>query len=93
MIKLPKTRQELVDMYIECLEEGKIPWEKMWKTSIPENGITGIKYRGVNNLYLSYITEKLANKNQQLLIIFFNFYFSIFKYANADLLLGLFLTC
>mgnify|MGYP004503758815 FL=1 len=58
MIKLPKTRQELVDMYIECLEEGKIPWEKMWKTSIPENGITGIKYRGVNNLYLSYITEK-----------------------------------
>ena len=29
MIKLPKTRQELVDMYIECLEEGKIPWEKM----------------------------------------------------------------
>ena len=37
--------------------------------------------------------QKLANKNQQLLIIFFNFYFSIFKYANADLLLGLFLTC
>lgn len=36
-----KARDELVKMYVESLEEGKIPWEKMWQTSIPENGITG----------------------------------------------------
>ena len=65
MSKLPKTRQELIDMYIKSLEEGEIPWEKMWKTSIPENGITGIKYRGVNNLYLSYISEKRRYKDNR----------------------------
>lgn len=65
MSKLPKTRQELIDMYIKSLEEGEIPWEKMWKTSIPENGITGIKYRGVNNLYLSYISEKRGYKDNR----------------------------
>ena len=36
-----KARDELVKMYVKSLEEGKIPWEKMWQTSIPENGITG----------------------------------------------------
>ena len=44
---LSKTRKELVDMYIKCLEDDSIPWEKMWKTSIPENGVTNLKYRGV----------------------------------------------
>ena len=63
MTKLPKTRQELIDMYIKSLEEGNIPWEQMWKTSIPENAISGIKYRGVNNLYLSYIPIKTADRH------------------------------
>ena len=35
MSKLPKTRQDLIDMYIKSLEEGNIPWEQMWKTYIP----------------------------------------------------------
>ena len=33
---------------LNSLEEGIIPWEKMWQTNIPENGITGKKYRGIN---------------------------------------------
>ena len=65
MTKLPKTRQELIDMYIKSLEEGNIPWEQMWKTSIPENAISGIKYRGVNNLYLSYIAYKRGYKDNR----------------------------
>lgn len=55
---LSKTRKELVDMYIKCLEEDTIPWKQMWKTSIPENPISKIKYKGVNNLYLSFISQK-----------------------------------
>lgn len=60
-----KARDELVKMYIKSLEEGIIPWEKMWQTSIPENGITGKKYRGVNNLILSYVTLKRGYKDNR----------------------------
>lgn len=55
---LSKTRKELVDMYIKSLEEEILPWEQMWKTSVPENGVSKIKYKGVNNLYLSLISQK-----------------------------------
>lgn len=58
MSKLQKTREDLIQMFIQCLEEGNVPWEQMWKTSVPENGVTGIKYKGVNNLYLSLISQK-----------------------------------
>lgn len=56
MANYNKARDELIKMYINSLEEGKIPWEKMWKTNIPESGITGKKYKGINNLILSFIT-------------------------------------
>lgn len=52
-------------MYINCLEEGNIPWEKMWMTDAPENGITGIKYNGINNLYLSFISLKRNYKDNR----------------------------
>lgn len=60
-----KARDELVKMYINSLEEGKIPWEKMWQTSIPENAITGKKYKGVNNLILSYIAIQRGYKDNR----------------------------
>lgn len=65
MNKIPKTREDLTEMFIKSLEEGEIPWEKMWKTSIPENGITGIKYKGINNLYLSFISQKRDYKDNR----------------------------
>lgn len=58
MANYQKTRKELIDMYVKSLEEGEIPWEKMWKTSLPENAVTGKKYKGINNLLLSYIASK-----------------------------------
>ena len=58
-----KARDELVKMYVKSLEEGKIPWEKMWQTSIPENGITGKKYKGINNLILSYVALQRGYKD------------------------------
>ena len=60
-----KARDELVKMYINSLEEGIIPWEKMWKTNIPENGITGKKYRGINNLILSYVALQRGYKDNR----------------------------
>lgn len=64
MSKIPKTREDLVEMYLKSLEEGKIPWHQMWKTSTPEN-ISGVKYRGINNLYLSYIAYKRNYKDNR----------------------------
>lgn len=58
MNNISKARQNLINAYIESLDEGQIPWEQMWRTTIPENAISGIKYRGINNLYLSYIAYK-----------------------------------
>lgn len=58
MSKIQKTREDLIEMFINSLEEGNIPWQQMWKTSAPENGITGIKYKGINNLYLTLIAQK-----------------------------------
>jgi len=65
MRKKSKTREELVKMYIDSLEEGKIPWEKMWSTSIPENAISGEEYKGVNNLILSYVAQKRGYKDNR----------------------------
>lgn len=65
MGKIPKTREDLIKMYIQSLEEGDIPWEKMWNTSLPENGVSGIKYKGINNLYLSFIAQKRGYKDNR----------------------------
>lgn len=62
-----KARDELVKMYVKSLEEGKIPWEKMWQTSTPENGITGKKYKGINNLILSYVALQRGYKDTRCL--------------------------
>ena len=60
-----KARDELVKMYIKSLEEGRVPWEMMWQTNIPENGITGKKYKGVNNLILSYVAIQRGYKDNR----------------------------
>lgn len=54
-MKLSKTREELVKMYINCLEEGEIPFRKRWITGANINGITNQEYRGVNKLLLNYV--------------------------------------
>lgn len=58
-------REKLVEMYLKSLEENKIPWEKMWKTSIPENAVSHKKYRGINNLLLSIIAQERGYKSNQ----------------------------
>ena len=54
-MKLNKTREELVNMYINCLEEGEIPFKKRWIKEASVNGITNQEYKGINRLILNYI--------------------------------------
>lgn len=53
-----KTKEELVKMYLESLEEGKIPWRQRWNSSLNKNGITNTEYKGINQLLLSYVSYK-----------------------------------
>lgn len=53
-----KTRDELVKMYIQSLEENVIPWRKGWLNSLNKNGITNTSYKGINQLLLSYVSYK-----------------------------------
>lgn len=50
-----KIRKKLFNMYINCLEEGKIPFNKRWINESSVNGITNQEYKGINGLILNYI--------------------------------------
>ena len=54
--KLTPQRKQLVDKVMKNLEKGNLFWTQGWVSSgAPESAITGKKYRGINNLFLSLI--------------------------------------
>ena len=57
-MKISKTKEELVNMYIDSLKDGKIPWRERWVSSLNVNGISDKEYKGINQLLLSYVTYK-----------------------------------
>ena len=57
-MKNSKTKEELVNMYIDSLKEGNIPWRERWVSSLNVNGISDKEYKGINQLLLSYVTYK-----------------------------------
>ena len=57
-MKISKTKEELVNMYIDSLKEGKIPRRERWVSSLNVNGISDKEYKGINQLLLSYVTYK-----------------------------------
>ena len=57
-MKISKTKEELVNMYIDSLKEGKIPWRERWVSSLNVNGISDKEYKGINQLLLSFVTYK-----------------------------------
>ena len=57
-MKISKTKEELVNMYIDSLKEGEIPWRERWVSSLNVNGISDKEYKGINQLLLSYVTYK-----------------------------------
>lgn len=55
--KLTPQRKQLVDEVIKNLESGEGLWRPGWEMlEAPESGITGKKYRGVNNFFLTLIS-------------------------------------
>lgn len=57
--KLTPQRKMLVDMVLNNLEEGGLFWKKSWgRFNFPESAITGKKYRGVNNIFLTFLAIK-----------------------------------
>jgi len=44
--------QEVTDQIVEALEAGADAWSKCWKSTMPQNGITGRQYNGINVLLL-----------------------------------------
>ncbi len=61
--------QELTDRIIAALEAGTRPWQKPWDPSksggpsMPVNGATGRRYRGINTLVLGMSTLAFANND------------------------------
>ena len=60
-----KTREQLIKMYIECLKENKIPWQRTWKVDKHKNGISNIEYKGVNELLLNLIASLFEYKDSR----------------------------
>lgn len=44
--KLNKTRQRMIDEYVKCLKEDKIPWRCGWNQLIAISGSSKKPYRG-----------------------------------------------
>jgi len=53
-----KIIDKVVDMVIEGLENGTVPWRKPWKNITPMNAFSHREYHGLNTLLLSFLSAK-----------------------------------
>lgn len=60
-----KTREQLIQMYLDALKDNEIPWRERWYSDLNKNGITNTEYRGVNQLILSYVAYKEKYKDNR----------------------------
>ena len=56
-MKLNPTRDQLVKMYIDSLQQDQIPWRKAWSAEELQNPISKTTYRGVNKMLLWWISD------------------------------------
>ena len=42
----------VTDRIIEKLEQGTVPWQKTWKTTLPKNFVSDVTYKGINQILL-----------------------------------------
>ena len=55
--KLTPERKALVERVLEDLKNGDGLWQQGWiNTGVPASGITGKKYHGINNFYLTLVS-------------------------------------
>lgn len=65
-MKMNKAREQLIKMYIDSLEENKLPWKKGWDNTYSVhhfNPVSKTNYRGVNNSLLSIISAVRGYKD------------------------------
>lgn len=65
-MKMNKAREQLINMYIDSLEENKLPWKKGWDDTYSVhhfNPVSKTNYRGVNNSLLSIISAVRGYKD------------------------------
>lgn len=64
--KLSPERKELVEKVLTNLESGAGLWKQGWTCNgMPESGITGKKYHGINNLYLTLVAMERGYKDNR----------------------------
>lgn len=49
-------RDKIAEEFVKALSEEKIPWRAMWNSQRPYNATTEKDYRGVNAMWLSYVS-------------------------------------
>lgn len=61
-----RTKQMLVDMYLDCLKKDEIPWQKGWEyLGEHRNMESGRKYKGKNALLLSVVCDAFGYKDNR----------------------------
>ena len=59
-------REQIISEFIKSLQEDKIPWKQGWNSlDQPINALTGTKYKGVNSVWLSYVSGKQGYKDNR----------------------------
>ena len=53
-----KITDKIVDLVINGLENGTVPWRKTWKDFAPMNAFSQRPYNGLNILLLAYLSKK-----------------------------------
>lgn len=56
-----KMRKEMIDAFLNALQEDKIPWHKSWSAlqmMPPRNAVRDTEYRGVNRFWLFHTAEQ-----------------------------------
>ena len=57
MAGMNKLREQMVQRFLDALQQDQLPWKACWQNGRPLNAVTGKLYRGVNALWLSYCAE------------------------------------
>lgn len=56
--KVEEMKKEFLNEFINALKEDKMPWEKGWEILLHKNLVSGIEYKGYNQLILMYVAYK-----------------------------------
>lgn len=57
-MKVNKMREQMIEAFINSLQEEKIPWERGWQTDFPRNAVSGASYHGANMVWLLFTSEE-----------------------------------